>query len=198
VRTDYFSNRKDIVNILHQLTRTQIDRLVNLCSRHLTLTGDVSNYARGRQRSWLRHEAPLSDARPWRSANQNDELWNEILEICNQISFVPELGLASLGGEISAHRDASYADWRAIGINLGVTTFGYELSYPEFRWAPPSELVSPPQVSLTRLVGGEVFEFNCKNRHWTSNVSADRWSINLWRVSPKRRHKFNEFLQNSL
>ncbi len=184
------------MRILHQLTQTQIDYLVALCSQHLTLTGDVSNYARGRQRSWLRHEAPLSDARPWRTANQNQELWDEIQEICHQISFVPEVGLASIGGEITAHRDASYADWRAVGINLGITTFGYELSYPEFKWAPPSELVSPPQVSHTQLVGGEVFEFNCKNRHWTSNVAPDRWGINLWRISAKQRHKYNEFIDS--
>jgi hypothetical protein len=94
--------RKDIMKILHQLTRAQTDHLVALCSQHLTLTGDVSNYARGRQRSWLRHEAPLSDARAWRHGQPKYTSYGtKLLEICSQISFVPEVGLASLGGEIT-------------------------------------------------------------------------------------------------
>ena len=179
-----------MIRQLKQLNADTTNHLIDLCQQHITLTRDVSNYAKDRKRSWLRYEAPLAEHRPWLLGNQNPILWNAILEICSQISFVPELGLASLGGEISPHRDASYADYRAIGINLGRTTFGYKHAYPEFRWVPDSQQISPPIISLTEMTGGEVFEFNCKNQHWTSNVASDRWSINLWRISTKMRPRF--------
>jgi hypothetical protein len=184
------TERRIMIKQLLQLSADTTNELIGLCQQHITLTRDVSNYAKDRKRSWLRYEAPLAEYRPWIQANQNPELWCAIQDICNKISFAPELGLASLGGEIKPHRDAFYADWKAIGINLGTTTFGYKQAYPEYRWVPENQLISPPIISLTEMTGGEVFEFNCKNQHWTSNVASDRWSINLWRVSAKARPKF--------
>ena len=181
------------MKILTQISETRIKNLIRLLSEKTKLTTDVSNYANGRKRSWLQYEAPLSTTMPWRKANQDRELWEEILAIGKEISFVPELGLTSLGGTIKPHRDASYADYKAIGINLGSTRFGYEKSYPEYRWSPQKDLVKPTEVSETDLVGGEVYEFNCKNLHWTSNVSPDRWAINLWQVSNKQRSEYETF-----
>ena len=184
------------MKILTQISETKIKNLVRLLSERLKLSTDVSNYAPGRKRSWLQYEAPLGTTMPWRKANQDGELWSEILEIGKEIGFIPELGLASIGGTISPHRDAAYADYKAIGINLGSTTFGYEKAYPEYRWVPQAQLVNPTQVSETDLVGGEVYEFNCKNLHWTSNVSPTRWAINLWQVSNKQRSQYETFKEN--
>lgn len=184
------------MRILTQISQSKIKNLIRLLTERLKLTTDVSNYAPGRKRSWLQYEAPLGASMPWRKANNDQELWGEILEIGNEIGFIPELGLASLGGTIKPHRDAAYANYKAVGINLGNTTFGYEKSYPKYKWVPPKELVTPPEVSETDLVGGEVYEFNCKNLHWTSNVSPTRWAINLWQISTKQRNQYETFKES--
>ena len=183
-------------NILFTLTESKIAELCDYFSQNITLGRDVSNYAKGRQRSWLNHEATLTTTPTFTPAIQDTYIWQEMLTICSQIEFAPDLGLVSLGGEIKPHRDASYADFRAIGINLGSVTWGYEQAYPTFCWVPEAELNQPPPVQELHLNGGEVFEFNCKNRHWTSNPSPDRWGINLWRISRKALPSFNAYEMN--
>ena len=48
------------------------------------------------------------------------------------------------------------------------------------------------------MTGGEVFEFNCKNPHWTEDVDPNRWAFNMWRISTKGRPKFETFTNGLL
>lgn len=161
------------------------------------LQHDVSNYAPGRARIWFPYEAPLSDNQTFKLGIPDQKLWTFVKNICATFGWEPEAALVSKGGEISAHRDAAYADFRSIGINLGSVTWCYERIYPNFGWARPEECINPSEIIKTPMTGGEVFEFNCKNPHWTEDVDPNRWAINAWRISSKKRKEFNDFV-NSL
>ena len=182
----------NIITTVPQDTINQICNHLNSNYEH-SLGQDVSNYAPGRRRSWLMYEAPLSDSLTFQPAIQDERLWSWISRVCATFNWTPELGLISKGGQIAAHRDAAYADFRSIGINLGPVTWCYERSYPFYNWVNNDEQINPPELTKINMVGGEVFEFNCKNRHWTENVDPNRWGINLWRVSKKKRAEFDQF-----
>ena len=154
------------------------------------LTKDVSNYAPGRTRAWLQYEAPLSQSRPWLHGVRDERVWSYVTRTCARHGFTPDLGLVSKGGNISSHRDAFYANFMAMGINLGECTWEYRPCYPEYRWTPQQDENAP--VESYNLTGGEVFLFNCKNPHAVINASEDRWAINLWTVSKKGMSGFNE------
>ncbi len=154
------------------------------------LKQDVSNYANKRMRTWMPFEAPLSANRPWTPGIMDDKVWTYISGVGAKHGMKVDVALFSKGGGITRHRDASYADYRSIGINLGACTFYYELCYPEFRWTGNAPASAP--VERYELTGGEVFEFNCKNPHWVEDVSPDRWGINMWHVSSKERARFDK------
>lgn len=187
-----------MINFLAKISQENVDSLVEYLNNNYAdnLGTDVSNYAKGRRRSWLQYEGPLSDERSFEPGIQDERIWNYVTKLCSKFDWEPELGLISRGGKITRHRDAAYADFRSIGINLGKVTWCYERIYPMYAWVPSEQTLNPTEISKIEMTGGEVFEFNCKNPHWTENVDPDRWGINLWRVSRKKRSEFETFKLN--
>lgn len=185
-----------MLNVITKLSESRVQELVNYLDEVVQpqLAQDVSNYALGRQRIWFPYEAPLSDKQAFSTAMSNDRLWNFCVNLCNMIGWQPDLGLVSKGGVIKPHRDAAFADFKSIGINLGKVTWCYTRSYPDFAWVPGNQCVNPPETTKMEMTGGEVFEFNCKNLHWTEDVDPNRWGINLWKISNKKRAEYNQFL----
>lgn len=100
------------------------------------------------------------------------------------------------GGEcgIRRHRDAAYADFCAVGINLkGEATFGYQSYYPyQDKWTRPEEQNKNAVLEHVKMIDGTCVKFNCKNPHF-AQVGANRWCINAWRISAKRRDEFNAY-----
>jgi hypothetical protein len=153
------------------------------------LTKDISSYAPGRNRAWLEYEAPLSLSQPWQRGIHDDRIWSYVMRIATKHDFTPDIGLVSKGGTISQHRDAPYANFMAMGINLGECTWEYQECYPGYKWTPDQNMNAPTEIH--NLIGGEVFFFNCKNPHAVTQASANRWAINLWSVSKKGIDGFN-------
>lgn len=185
--------------------------------KHL-LTPDHSQYANQRLRTWIGAEAPLTDNRTFLPTQQafdyNSRLWNWLHKFCNTfLQFDPEIALLHVGGAncsnqnkeqgtggecgILLHRDAAYADYRAIGINLtGTATFGYKEVYTtQDAWT--KEQNDPPPLHHVHITPGTCVIFNCKNPHF-AQVGPNRWCINAWRISNKRRTEFNQFRNNTL
>jgi len=84
--------------------------------------------------------------------------------IRNQLGINYDFCLAHYSGDkaigIKPHRDASYANREAYGINLGICNFTVgDRSY--------------------QLIGGEVYSFNCKILH-SADPSPHRYGMNLW------------------
>ncbi len=180
--------------------------------REKLLTTDVSNYAKGRRRAWLGLEAPLSDNRLFMKVHPEFSyrsiLWDWLAFYCEaNLAFKPEIALLHVGGAdcsepeenatdgrggecgITMHRDAGYADYRAVGINLtGNAVFGYRQCYPSVhKWtAQQDEAAELQRVVMTP---GTSVVFNCKNPHF-GQAGPNRWCINAWRISHKRRDEF--------
>jgi hypothetical protein len=175
-------------------------------NRHF-LTQDVSNYAKGRYRAWIGLEAPLTNNHTFVEApfTYKDKLWLWLRDFCiENINFEPEIALLHVGGAncsnpedkpinggggecgITLHRDAAYADYRAVGINLkGEATFGYKDCYGvQDRWV--REQNPNAETEWVKMVAGTTIVFNCKNPHF-AQVGPNRWAINAWRISDKRR-----------
>lgn len=186
-------------------------------NKHL-LVPDVSNYAKGRYRAWIGMEAPLTDKVPFKEAPFGYEtpLWKWLTLFCDKyLNFVPEVGLVHIGGAdcsdpednpvdggggecgIKMHRDAGYADFRAIGINLkGVATFGYKAFYPDQdKWSKEGN--PNPPIQTVKMTTGTAVAFNCKNPHF-AQVGPNRWCINAWRISNKRREEYLAALNGRL
>ena len=176
------------------------------------LTRDVSNYAKGRMRAWIGLEAPLTDSQSFKAApfKYGGTLWQWLHPYCiEHLDFEPEIALLHVGGAdcsdpekdpddgrggecgIQTHRDAGYADFRAVGINLiGEATFGYRDCYgTQDRWVKEQNDSAPTQ--LVHMRRGTAVVFNCKNPHFAS-VGPNRWCINAWRISRKRRDEYRE------
>lgn len=185
-----------MINLITKLSQSQIDEIVKYLDEVIQpqLGKDISSYARGRTRSWFPYEAPLSDSQSFKLGLDDKVIWDFCQEVCKSIGWTPHTGLVSKGGVIKPHRDASYADFKSIGINLGKVTWCYERIYPDFSWVSPEKCLNPSEIIKHDMTGGEVFEFNCKNPHWTENVDPDRWAFNLWRISKKKIDEFNEFI----
>lgn len=147
------------------------------------LTPDVSNYASGRQRCWLEQEPSLTRDVTLRPAHHDERLWNWILRVTARHNWEPQLGLIARGPVgISLHRDASYADYEAFSINLGETvTWQYRECYRVMGWERDADNNAP--ITEIELPAGAIVRFNCKNPHGVGSViSAQRWSLNLWRL----------------
>ena len=142
------------------------------------LSPDVSNYARGRVRCWLRWEAPLSARQSYKPGLVVPELWTGISRTWQRSGLpgVPDLALAIYGDiGIRPHRDASYAKAMALSINLGRTTWG---------WTPQRESNRDEDLVWFPMTGGEVTVFDAKHRHAARDVAADRWAIIAWQTKP--------------
>lgn len=189
-----------MTKIIGQITTEVQETILGHLNEHIAphLYADVSNYAKGRMRCWLPYEAPLSKTGLWKYGQfgeHADKVWDYIQRVV-PADFKPDTALLSKGGAIQRHRDATYADYRAIGINLGEVTWCYETCYPEYRWSKDAPASAP--VQKIAMTGGEIFEFNCKNPHWVEDVSPERWGINVWHVNPKVREDFENFVTEGL
>ena len=140
------------------------------------LVADVSNYAKGRLRTWLPYEAPLdapnSTARPFVPGLLDDEVWQWIVDLCAKHGFKAETALISKGGNIKPHRDTTYAAAWAMGINLGSCNWHIASSRD----------MATPNFTMD-LTGGEVFKFNSKHVHAVTNADSERWAINVWAIA---------------
>lgn len=176
-----------MIEFIRKLDSEEISSLKRMLENFSdTLTEDVSSYAKGRKRVWLNHEWDLLH-RNFKPALRDEDLWNDLKLTIPEA----ELGLASYGSVgIKLHRDDSYADWKAYGINLGKCTWLYERSYPGYCWTKER---LKAQVEEYKLEGGEIFSFNCKNRHAAVDCSPDRWSINLWHINKNFRQEFEKY-----
>jgi hypothetical protein len=184
--------------------------------RHL-LTPDKSQYANERLRAWIGAEAPLSERFQFQPApfGYDTRLWLWLKKFCNLVlNFDPEVALLHVGGAdcgdpeekplegnggecgIKMHRDAGYADYRAVGINLrGEATFGYRCQYTaQDQWTKVQN--NPAPLEHVKMTTGTCVLFNCKNPHF-AQVGPNRWCINAWRISKKRRDEFEEFRKSS-
>ena len=143
-----------------------------------SLAQDVSSYARGRTRCWLRWEGPLSQSQGYRPGLNVPPLWNEI-ELCWRTAGLqgfPDLALAIYGSiGIQPHRDASYAASVALSINLGPMEWG---------WCPDRQSNDDHDLVWLPMTGGEITVFDCKHRHAARQVAADRWGIIAWQTKP--------------
>ena len=157
----------------------------HLNSHKQRLTRDASNYAKNRQRYWLQHEWDLKNKK-FTPAIKDNRLW----QYCKHWMPDADLGLVVYGPVgITPHRDDSYADWKAVGINLGtLESWSYDCQYPEFRYTRNQNPSNPQNYEIKP---GTVFEFNCKNLHAAVNPASDRWAVFLWKISDKYRNKFN-------
>lgn len=157
------------------------------------LKPDPSNYAPGRLRGWFPMEWNLQTKQFMESSIQSHLLWSW----CQRIWPEAEIGLITYSGAtntepkgIKLHRDDSYGDFKAVGINVtGECRFTYLQSYRSYEWDPQRD---PEVERVINLKPGDVYTFNCKNRH-SAEPSPNRFAINLWHISKKTRHKFEEY-----
>ena len=177
-----------MLNKLGQIDIVNLNKIIDHLNSHkYRLTRDVSTYAKGRQRYWLQHEWDLKN-RKFIPAIKDERIW----KYCKYWMPDADLGLIVHGPVgITPHRDDSYADWKAVGINLGeLESWNYNCEYPEFRWARDEDK-NPSNPQNYDIGPGTVFEFNCKNLHAAVNPADDRWAIFLWKISHKYRQQFN-------
>jgi hypothetical protein len=149
------------------------------------LRPDVSNYAKGRLREWVNLEPTLTS--PTRLLTSKLQLSTKIIARLKElIEWDFRFALITYSGDkiatgISKHRDASYADYEAMGLNLGEARFDYWMERESFGYSRGSvaETKDPTQSLILRP--GEVIRFNCKNPHACS-PSLKRWNINFWKA----------------
>lgn len=177
--------------IVNTLEQNILDEMLDL-AKLAPLTKDVSSYARGRERIWLNANWDLKNKTFNRHTDcfNNERLWSIIKNIWPSA----EIGLLTYSGlnypkGISLHRDDSYADYESWGIQLtGTCDFVYMGGYRSYFW----EAEQDQEVMQThKLNPGDVFKFNCKNRH-SAVPSIDRYAINLWKVSKKYKEDYKE------
>lgn len=173
---------------LNEIAVVELRALLQPLDEHLQT--DVSNYARGRQRYWLQCQWDLQK-RTFSPGVQAPTLWALCLELCQPLGFVPEIGLVAKGETgIRLHRDDSYADFKAVSIQLGSAQWTYDQQYPEYCWVPAAQL--NPGNPITYQVENCLVVFNCKNLHSAAPLSTDRYSINLWQISKRLRPEFED------
>jgi hypothetical protein len=183
-------------SIINKIDQSTIDEIVSI-GKLAHLKEDVSSYAKGRCRTWLNMHWDLKN----RIFDKNECLRNPRLwEIMLSIWPEAQIGLLTYSGKtdpkgISLHRDDSYADYESVGIQLtGTCLFEYMGGYRHFHWHADKDT---EEKKTFNLKPGDVFRFNCKNRH-SAIPSVDRYAINLWKVSPKFKKEYDEASQPTI
>lgn len=140
------------------------------------LVEDISSYAPGRMRTWMPYEAPLdtsaSKNKPFVPGILHDELWQFVVDLCHKHGMKAQTCLISKGGNIKPHRDTTYADAWAMGINLGACN-----------WHISSTRDGAKPDFTMSLTVGEVFSFHSKHVHAVTDAAPDRWAINVWAIA---------------
>jgi hypothetical protein len=165
------------------------DRVCDLTRKlHPLLSEDPSGYAKGRLRVWLGTEPSLSDPKVSRPGLPLSDTVRSILE--SLIGWRFDYCLVTCSGSRSAgilpHRDASFADYEAFGLNLvGEATFSYWNDRQSFGKSGGTGLApsSGPPTHVIQMTPGTLVRFNCKNVHACS-PGPDRWGLNFWRAKP--------------
>lgn len=144
------------------------------------MTPDVSNYAKGRYRLWLFHEALLTKKRVI-PAYFDERLW----QFCQRIYPGSNIALLTFGGEahgiksngkILPHRDDTYAQELAYGVNFGASaTFGYNTDRRGNNFTDTT-------VEYYHLEPGTIYHFNCKHQHAVVEHKPGRFSLNIWTI----------------
>jgi hypothetical protein len=152
-----------------------------------SLRPDVSNYAKGRLRTWIRTEPPLSPKAKERPGEIDitDKLWTRLEDI---IEWKFDYCLVTYSGSVKAigitpHRDSSFAAYEAMGLNVsGTCKFRYWNERNGFDAVKPTNSFPPnePASHVFDLVPGDLVRFNCKNVH-SAEPSIDRWNMNFWK-----------------
>ena len=173
---------------LTTIPQNTVNQIVQYLDKNIEplLETKPSGYAKGRNQLWLNYSPDLNTNPTFVLAHIDERIWNYIKSKSPQW-FTPHVALITKGGGIAPHRDATYANYPAMSINLGKVTWHYEPSRPDYSHHSTSDRAPAMSVDLT---GGEVFMFNCKNMHWVTNVDPNRWSINVWTISPKTMDAF--------
>jgi hypothetical protein len=175
-----------MLQIIHLSNQTITTIRAELESLDHHLQADVSNYAKGRMRLWLKWQYNLKDGGISPAIEPSQRLWNYCTAICKLTKFEPDLGLVAKGNTgISLHRDARYADFKAVSIQIGKAEWTYDCQYPAYGWVP-NEKKNPSNPETIVLEDCAVV-FNCKNPYTARPLSEDRYSINLWKFSSKYR-----------
>lgn len=148
--------------------------------------------ARGRRQLWIQTAPPLNSSALWHVGFEDERLMKFITSISPE-GFIPEAVLVTKGGAIRRHRDARYASYMAMSINLGKVTWYYERCNDKYHHQ--SNLFESVPAARYDFTGGEVFLFNTKNPHWVDNVDPERWGINVWMISNNSRPQYYEFME---
>ena len=149
--------------------------------------------AKGRRQLWIQTAPPLTATTPWHVGYKDERIMNYVRSIAPE-GFIPEAVLLTKGGNIKRHRDARYADYRGMSINLGKVTWYYERLYQDYAYGSTFGESAP--AGRWDLTGGEVFMFNTKNPHWVENAHPDRWGINVWQISKNTRDEYDKFMED--
>lgn len=175
--------------IVNTLNSDVCQEMLDIAKR-AELHEDVSSYARGRQRTWLNMHWDLKDRKFTKENCLRDaRMW----EVLKKIWPEAEIGLLTYSGEenpvgIKLHRDDSYADYESWGVQLsGRCEFLYMGGYRNFCW---DQEVDDEAEQSFELGPGDIFQFNCKNRH-SAVPGPGRYAINLWKISKKFRTEYD-------
>lgn len=157
------------------------------------LKKDVSNYAKNRLRVWLSIEPTLTSPTKLLPGLPTDlKLLDRLRELINwdfDYCLVTYSGKEAIG--ISAHRDASYADYEAYGWNInGECRFSYWEGRESFGYSKEvNKYTSQDQPTHQTIIKtGDIVRFNCKNLH-AAEPSANRWNLNFWKQNARTTKK---------
>lgn len=155
------------------------------------LKADVSSYARGRRIAWLRFEPMLF--KPYNiipGIPISDKIWNRLAELIQwpfDFCLVTYSGDGENGIGIQSHRDAGYADYEAVGLNVnGDCEFRYWQESEGYGYSAYRKQLNPDvdaPTHILQLKEGYLFRFNCKNPH-AALPGLGRWGMNFWRKKP--------------
>lgn len=141
---------------------------------------DVSRYAPNRKRLWLFHEPSLGSNKYIKSAHFDERLWKLAQRVypgCHT-ALISYNGSGS-DGRITPHRDDTYSQDKAVGINIGLATFTYHKD---------RKGLNPTEMTKYYLDDGDIYSFHCKHLHAVTAASENRFSITFWKFKDDSRY----------
>lgn len=144
------------------------------------LTPTISNYAKGRLECWLNIRPSLTTPiEHFKGLIVPEPI---VLRIKELISWDFDYCLVTYSGDekpagILPHRDASYADYEAMSLNVsGQCKFDW--------WINRNAISASREFESLILEPGMLTHFNCKHLH-AATPGIKRWNMNFWKAKPK-------------